>query len=234
MTDKTPLALLPGLLCDAALWSHQAAHLSDVADIRVADFTTQDNIPDMARHVLDIAPGETFAMAGLSMGGYVALEVMRQAPERVERLALLDTAANADTPEQTERRQALLSMSRHGKFRGVTPRLLPLLVHPDRQEDEGLVGPIMAMAERVGSEAFLRQQTAIVGRDAKYDVLGDIRCPTVVICGRQDILTPPERSEELAADIPGAALVMIEDCGHMSAMERPQAVTALLRYWLAR
>lgn len=234
MSERTPLVLLPGLLCDAALWSHQVEHLADVADIRVADFTTQDSFADMARHVLDIAPGEVFAMAGLSMGGYVALEVMRQAPERVGRLALLDTAARDDTPEQTERRQGLLSMSEHGKFKGVTPRLLPLLVHPERQEEEALVGPIMAMAERVGPEAFLRQQTAIMGRDDKRPMLGEIRCPTLVACGRQDILTPPEASEELAAGIPGAALVLIEDCAHMSTMERPQAATALLRYWLAR
>lgn len=234
MNEPTPLVLAPGLLCDDALWSHQVGHLDDLADIRVADFTTQDDLADMARHVLDIAPAERFALAGLSMGGYVALEVMRQASQRITRLALLDTAARPEAPEQTARRKDLISLAGVGKFKGVTPRLLPMLVHPDRLEEEGLVGPIMEMAERVGTDAFIRQQTAIMGRPDSRPGLADITCPTLVICGRQDILTPPEASQELAAGIPQAALVFIEDCGHMSSMERPQAVTALLSYWLAR
>lgn len=234
MSEATPLVLAPGLLCDEALWAHQVTHLSDMAEIRVADFTTQDSLGDMARHVLDIAPGDRFALAGLSMGGYVALEVMRQAPHRVMRLALLDTAARPEMPEQTARRKDLIDLAGRGRFKGVTPRLLPMLVHPDRLEDEALVGPIMAMAERVGTDAFIRQQTAIMGRPDSRPGLADIACPTLVACGRQDILTPPEASEELAAGIADAALVFIEDCAHMSTMERPEAATALLCYWLQR
>lgn len=232
MAERTPLVLLPGLLCDEALWAHQARHLDEIAEIRVADFTTQDTLADMARHALEIAPADRFALAGLSMGGYVAFEVMRQAPERIARLALLDTSARPETEEQSRRRRELLSMAGHGKFKGVTPRLLPLFVHADRQDDAALVEPVMAMAERVGPDAFVRQQTAIMGRPDSRPGLAEIACPTVVVCGRQDALTPLEASAEIAAGIPGAVLVPIEDCGHMSTMERPEAVTAVLRYWL--
>ena len=226
------LFLLPGLLCDAALWQAQADGLSDMADIIVADFTTQDSMPAMARSVLDAAP-ERFAVAALSMGGYVAHEIMRQAPERVERLALLDTSARADTEEQRSRRRGLIELAQKGEFKGVTPRLLPLFLHTDRLDDAPLVDAVMQMTQRVGKEAFLRQQTAILGRPDSRDQLPGYRCPTLVLCGRQDALTPLEVSEEMAAAIPGADLVIVEDCGHLATMERPEEVTATMRTWLA-
>ncbi len=231
MSAGTPLVLLPGLLCDAALWRHQMDTLADIAEITVADLTGDDRFDDMARSVLEAAP-ETFALAGLSMGGYVAHEIMRQAPGRVTRLALLDTSARADTPGQSERRRAFIAQTRHGDFKGVTSRLLPMLIHPDRLEDGDLTGTIMAMAEGVGREAFLRQQNAIMHRpDCRRD-LGAIHCPTLVLCGRQDALTPLAGHEEMADGIPNATLVVIEDCGHMAPMERPRAVSAVMRYWL--
>ena len=229
--SRAPLILVPGLLCDGALWAHQAVALADVAAIRIADPTHDATVDDMARRVVAAAPGR-FALAGLSMGGYVAQAIMRIAPERVERLALIDTTARADSPEQTARRKALIRQSEIGQFRGVTKRLLPLLIHPDRLDDDLLVGVVTGMAERVGKAAFLRQQAAIMARpDGRAD-LQRIRCPTLVLCGRQDQLTPFELHAEMAAAIPGAALVAVEDCGHLSPLEKPEAVSALLRYWL--
>ena len=232
MTAKTTLLLLPGLLCDAALWRHQAEHLADVAEIRIPDLTRQDSMAEMARAALALAPDGKFALAGLSMGGYVALEIMRQAPGRVSRLALFDTSSRADDAELASRRRGLIELAGKGQFKGVTQRVLKLYLHPDRLADAALAGAVMAMAERVGREAFLRQQTAIQGRPDSRPGLAAIACPTLVVCGRQDMLTPMEWSEEIAAGIPGARLVAIEDCGHLSTMERPEAATALLRDWL--
>ena len=228
---STPLVLLPGLLCDAALWRHQTATLGDAAAFTMGDFTHDDSIEAMARSVLIEAP-ETFALAGLSMGGYVALEIMRQAPERVTRLALLDTSARPDTPEQTERRGGLIELARMGQFKGVTPRLLPMLIHPDRLGDAELTGTVMAMAERTGKDAFLRQQSAILKRVDSRPHLAAMRCPALVLCGRQDTPTPLEAHREMADAIPRASLVVVEDCGHLAPLEQPHAVSAALRYWL--
>jgi len=232
MTDREPLALLPGLLCDRALWAAQIEALSDLADCRVADFTSQDSIADMARSVLAMMP-ERFALAGLSMGGYVAFEVIRQAPERVTRLALLDTKASLDTPEQTSRRMGLIELAEKGDFKGVAPRLLPLFVHLLRLEDAALTAEITEMAQRVGRDAFLRQQKAILGRPDSLPTLVTIRCPTLVLCGREDALTPVDGHTEIAAGIADARLTIVEDCGHMATMERPEAVNAAMREWLA-
>lgn len=231
MMSKPTLILLPGLLNDAALWRHQAETLGDVAEVRVADLTRDDGMAAMARRVLDEAP-DSFALAGLSMGGYVAQEIMRQAPERVERLALVDTSCLADTPEQTARRREFIEMTRHGQFRGVTSRLLPMLIHDGRLGDEELTETVMTMAERVGREAFIRQQTAIMNRPDGTRDLGSITCPTLVACGRQDQVTPPALHREMASRIPKAAFVVIEDCGHLAPLERPRTVSALMRYWI--
>ena len=226
-----PLLLLPGLLCDRALWECQVRHLADTADSSVADLTKHDDVAGLAQAALDGAPPR-FALAGLSMGGYVALEIMRRAPERVIKLALVDTTARPDSPDQRSRRRGLIELARAGRFRGVTPRLLPLLIHPDRQSDTSLTTTVMAMAERVGQEAFVRQQTAIMARPDSRPGLGAIICPTLVIGGREDALTPPSLLAEIAEGIPGARHVMIEECGHLPPLERPHAVSALLRAWL--
>ncbi|MGH7122853.1 MAG: alpha/beta fold hydrolase [Stellaceae bacterium] len=231
MPQKIPLVLLPGLLCDAALWRAQVEGLGGLAEPMIADLTRDDLLAGMARRALAAAP-PSFALAGLSMGGYVAQEIMRQAPERVTRLALLDTSARADTPEQTARRRGLIELSEKGEFKGVTPRLLPLLIHPARHEDKPLGELVMGMAERVGKEGFLRQQKAIMGRPDGREDLRRIACPTLVLCGRQDALTPLALHEEIAGLVPGAKLVIVEDCGHLSTMEKPVTVTAALRQWL--
>jgi len=231
MAQKIPLILLPGLLCDAALWHAQVEGLGTVAKPFVVDLTQDDSLAGMARQALAEAP-PSFALAGLSMGGYVDQEIMRQAPERVAKLALLDTSARADTPEQTARRRGLIEFSEKGDFRGVTPRLLPLFIHPARHEDKPLTEVITGMAERVGKEAFLRQQKAIMGRPDGREDLRRIACPTLVLCGRQDALTPLALHEEIAGLVPGAKLVVVEDCGHLSTLEKPGTVTAALRQWL--
>lgn len=231
MTTRTPLVLLPGLLNDAALWRHQIDTLADVAEITVGDLTRHDQLGPMARDVLAAAP-ETFALAGLSMGGYLAFEIMRQAPDRVSRLALLDTSALPDAPEQTQRRRDFVALARRGEFKGVTGRLLPMLVHAAHADDPAMMAVLAGMAERVGIEGFARQQTAIMTRPDSRRDLGLIHCPTLVACGRQDALTPPDLHRDMAAAMPHAHFVVIEDCGHLSPLERPRAVSALLRYWL--
>jgi pimeloyl-ACP methyl ester carboxylesterase len=231
MARPKNLVLIPGLLCDQALWRHQVQYLGDSLTVTVADVTRDETIPDMAERLLAEAPS-TFALAGLSLGGYVAQEVMRRAPERVERLALIATNARADNEEQTRNRTALITLAEIGKFKGVTPRLLPNLIHPDRLNDESVAGVVTDMAERVGQAAFVRQQRAIMARkDGRAD-LEAIRIPTLVLAGRQDLLCPPKVQEEMAARLSSVRLVLIEDCGHLPPLERPRATTAVLRYWL--
>src|SRR5262249_47453352 len=173
-----------------------------------------------------------FALASLSMGGYVAHAIMRIAPERVMKLALFDTSARPDTAEQTARRRDLIGLTEKGRFKGVTPRLLPLLIHPARLEAKPLTTAVMSMAERIGKQAFLRQQKAIMSRPDSRPHLPAYRCPTLVAAGRADAITPIEVNAEMAQLIPGAKLVLIEDSGHLPPMEQPVAITALLRYWL--
>ena len=232
--EKTKLVLVPGLLCDAQLWRAQTEKLSDVADMWVADHRRSATMAGVARDVLQDAPFEHFALAGLSMGGYISLEIMRQAPQRVRRLALLDTAARGESPEQSARRRDFISLAERGKFLGVTEALLPLLVHPARLADRPLVDAIKLMAKNVGKDAFIRQQQAIMSRSDSLPLLSSIKCPTLVLCGRQDQLTPLDRHEEMATGIKGARLEIVEDCGHMSTMEKPDEVNRALRRWLAK
>lgn len=230
--DETTLVLLPGLLCDGRLWRHQVECLGDVTRVVVADLTVGGSVSGMARAVLGAVPAGRFALAGLSMGGYVALEVMRVAPGRVSRLALLDTSARADTPEQTAARRALVSVAQDGQFDEVPRGLFPGIVHPDRIGDEGLASTVFDMAEAVGAAAFVRQEEAIIDRPDSRGDLGSIGCPTLVLCGREDALTPVHLHEEMAAHIPDSRLHVVEACGHLSALERPKEVTAALREWL--
>ena len=232
MAEKIPLLLVPGLLCSAALWRPQVAALGDIAAPMIVDTTQDDSFPAMARRALAAAPAR-FALAGLSMGGYIAQEIVRQAPERVSHLALLDTSARADSPEQRTRRLGLIELAEKGEFKGVTPRLLPLLIHPARLEDEPLIHEVMAMAETIGKAAFLRQQRAIMGRQDGRSDLPRVNSPTLVLCGRQDALTPVAWHEEIANLVPGARLTVIEDCGHLSTLEKPRSVSAAFRQWLS-
>lgn len=227
-----PLLALPGLVNDERLWQHQAAALSPRHPVTSFPLTPHTTIAELARMALARAPAERFALAGLSMGGYVALEIMRQAPERVAALALLDTSARPDSPEQTQLRRTAIAAS-VDDYEGVIRGLIPRILHPDHAGDPALVALLVAMAGRVGREGYVRQQEAIIGRADSRPTLGEIRCPTLVLCGREDILLPLALSEEMHAGIAGSKLVVVERCGHMSAMEQPKAVTAALREWLA-
>lgn len=230
---RQSLVLIPGLLCDEALWAPQVAALADCA-AWIPPVPHGETMREMAQDVLRDAPFERFALAGLSMGGYVCMEIMRQAPHRVTRLALLDTRAGADDPGESARRRDLMDLARRARgFTPVTRRMLPLLVHPSRTGDESLVEVIREMADRVGLEAYLRQQQAIISRPDSRADLRRVRVPALVLCGRQDAITPLALHEEMAAIIPGSKLVVIEDCGHLSTLERPDAVNAALRQWLA-
>jgi pimeloyl-ACP methyl ester carboxylesterase len=231
-----PLLLLPGLLCDARLWRDQVEGLAGLAQpCVVADLTLDDSLPAMAARALAALQGAPrFALCGLSMGGYVAFEVLRQTAGtgRVTRLALLDTSARPDTPQQARRRRGLMALTRSSdRFRGVTPRLLPQLVHP-RHVDGAVGQEVMAMAKRVGKDAFLRQQTAILGRPDARPELPGIGVPTLVAVGEADALTSPSLSEEMATAIPGARLALLPGCGHLPPIEDPAGTTALLRDWL--
>jgi pimeloyl-ACP methyl ester carboxylesterase len=229
--EKTPLVLLPGLLLDRAMWEPQIAALSDLAEITVGDLTRSDSMAELARDVLTAAPAR-FALAGLSMGGYVSFEILRREPGRVLKLALLDTSARPDTPEQAQARRDFMALARRGRFKGVMPRHLPRWIHPSRLADQALVETVSAMSARVGSEAYIRQQTAILGRPDSRPGLSRIRVPTLVVCGRQDQATPLEAAREIAADIPNSRLVVVEECGHLSTLERPSEVSLAMRAWL--
>ena len=226
------LVLIPGLLNDAELWAKQIPMLDDLVDrIVIPDTTAQEDIRAIAAQVLADTEGE-LAVAGLSMGGYVALEILRQAPERVERLALLDTSARQDSEDQRRRRTGLIELADKGKFKGVTPRLLPMLLHKSRLEDESVTRPIFDMAARIGKDGFIRQQKAILSRDDSRDLLPGVTVPTLIMCGRDDQLTPPALSEEMAAAIPHAVLRIVETCGHLPALEKPELCGEALRGWM--
>jgi pimeloyl-ACP methyl ester carboxylesterase len=229
-----PLILVPGLLCTDALWRGQVDGLGDVARITVtAEHTRHTNIGAIAAAILAAAPPR-FALAGLSFGGYIAFEIMRRAAHRVDRLALLDTTANGDPEARGRLRREMIKQAQMGRFLGVTDRLLPQFIHPDRLDDQLLVNGIKEMAQAVGRDGFIRQQTAIIGRpDSRRDLPG-IDCPTLVLVGRQDLLTPVARHEEMQAAIPNATLRIIEECGHLSTMEQPDEVNRALRAWLAQ
>jgi pimeloyl-ACP methyl ester carboxylesterase len=231
---RMDLLLLPGLLCDSRLWRDQEAGLAGAARVVVADLALDDSLEAMARRALAAMPGR-FALCGLSMGGYVAMAMMRLAPERVSRLCLMDTSAAPDSRAQAARRRGLIAQLGDAAlhFRGVTPRLLPSLLHPDRLGDAALTGEVTAMAERVGREAFIRQQRAILARPDSRPGLSAITVPTLVAVGSADRLTPPAQAREIVGLIAGARLEVLDGCGHLPPLEAPERVTALLRGWLA-
>ncbi len=231
MSEPLPVVLIPGLLCSARLYAPQIPPLWRVGPVTVADHTRDDSMRAIAQRILAAAPPR-FALAGLSMGGYISFEILRQAPQRVVKLALLDTTARADTPEAIAARRAQIAQVAAGGLEEVADAQFMRLVQPARHEDAGLREITRLMARDVGSEGFVRQQTAIVGRVDSRPMLKDITCPTLVLVGDADTLTPPERAAEMADGIRGARLVTVAQCGHLSTIEQPDAVTAALIEWL--
>ncbi len=232
MSENLPIVLVPGLNCSARLYAEQIPALWWFGPVTVADHTRDDSMTAIAARILAAAPPR-FALVGLSMGGYIAMEMTRQAPQRVAKLALLDTGPRPETPEQTARRRPRIELAKAGHMTEVADVQFPLLVHPSRHGDQALRNLTRYMAEETGSAAFLRQQQATISRPDSRPGLSAIAFPTLVLVGDSDQVAPPALSEEMAAAIPGARLVVIPDCGHLSTLERPQAVTQALVEWMA-
>jgi len=229
--ESLPILLIPGLGCTARLYTEQLPELWTFGPVTIADHRRADSMDAIARQILDNAP-PSFALVGLSMGGYIALAIMRLAPERVARLALLDTGSRADTPEAAERRKASIALAEAGRLDEINAMLWPVLVHKDRQGDAVLKKIAGDMTLAAGADAFVRQQIAILNRPDSRQGLPAIKCPTLVLVGDGDQLTPPALSEEMAGLIPGSKLVVVPDCGHLSTLERPRAVTDALVDWM--
>ncbi|GAU85000.1 alpha/beta fold hydrolase [Bosea sp. BIWAKO-01] len=228
-----PLVLIPGLSCTAALYGPQWPALAPGRPVLVADHARDDNLAAITARLLGAAP-ERFALCGLSMGGYVALDIMRRAPERVTRLALLDTSAKPATPETNAPREQMIALAEKGAFDNVTTLLWQKLVAPDRLTDETLRLDVRRMAEDVGAEGFIRQQRAIMGRPDSRPGLAAISVPTLVLVGEEDQITPVGEGREIADGIGShAQLLTIPDCGHLSTLEAPEAVTKALMSWLS-
>jgi pimeloyl-ACP methyl ester carboxylesterase len=227
------VVMVPGLVSDDDIFAPQAAGLSEVATVQVADITTPRTVAAMADAVLASAP-DRFALVGHSLGGYVAIEVVRRAPGRVEALALLDTSARPESPRQTARRRELLALLSDQGYDALLASLWPFEVAPGRVGDALLRRRMDAMMLRTGPEVFVRQTDAIIGRPDSRPHLAQVDCPTLVLCGREDAITPLDGHEELAAGIAGAQLVVLDDCGHLSTWEQPDGVERALRGWLAR
>ena len=228
-----PLLLVPGLNCTADLWGAQIAAFAAERQVIVADHGRADTMAAIADAILAEAPLR-FALAGLSMGGYVALEILRRAPERVDRLALLDTQARADGEEGRAARLQQIEIAEPGGFDRIADLQIPRLLSPAHQTEPGLVDIVRRMAADTGAAAFVRQQKAILGRLDSRPSLRAISCPTTVIVGAEDVITPVELAREMVEAIPGAALEVIGDSGHLSTIEAPAAVNAALARWLAR
>jgi pimeloyl-ACP methyl ester carboxylesterase len=231
MAEPLPIVLVPGLLTSPRLYANQLPALWQHGPVTIADNTRDHTMAAIASRILADAPPR-FALAGLSMGGYISFEIVRQAPDRVDRLALLDTSARPDTPEVTERRQAQIALARGGRFAEVADQQFPLLVHPSRHGDPSARELVRLMADETGPDAFIRQQQANIGRVDSRPGLGDIGCPTLVLVGDGDQLTPPELSAELAGAIQGARLLVVAGAGHLTPLEQPEQVTNALVAWL--
>jgi pimeloyl-ACP methyl ester carboxylesterase len=220
--------LVPGLVSDEQVWRHQSAALADFGEVRIPVLREFSTLEGMARHILDGAP-ESFAIAGHSMGGRVALEVCRLAPERVARLALLDTGVHPAAPEEEGKRMALVDLARREGMAAMAKKWLPPMLHPAHM---ALYDALLPMICRYRPDQFENQQRALFTRPDAQPVLARVNGPALVLCGREDLWSPVKQHEEMAAAIRGAELSVIEQCGHMCTVEQPEAVTAAMRDWM--
>jgi len=230
--DDLPILLVPGLNATARVYTEQLPALWRFGPVTVANHRRGSTLGEIAGHILEAAPPR-FALGGFSLGGYIALEILRRAPERVVRLALIDTSARPDTPEQTERRRQLLDIAAAGGFARIPDLQFANAVHPGRGGDERLKAIHREMALDNGPEAYASQQAAIIGRPDSRPDLASIACPTLVLVGDGDQITPPEIAREMADAIPSARLAVIAQAGHMALLEQPEAVTRELVAWLS-
>jgi pimeloyl-ACP methyl ester carboxylesterase len=231
MDNSMPILLVPGLVSSPRIYAPVLPALWRFGPVTVANHIRDDNMALIARRILAEAPPR-FALAGHSMGGYIAFEIMRQAPERVARLALINTQARSDTPEATARRRGMMARATAGEYRAVLDELFPGFVHPSRREDASLRQLVYDMGDDVGVEAFVRQQTAMISRPDSRPMLAGIRCPTLVLSGDEDNTIPNSLSVEMANNIHNAKLVILPDCGHLPQPEQPQATAKALVEWL--
>jgi pimeloyl-ACP methyl ester carboxylesterase len=226
------LVLLPGFLCDQTVWKHQIANLSDLADPVCMEWLPEHNsILAMAEAVLRWAP-PTFALAGHSMGGRVAFQVYRLAPERVTRIAVFNTGSDARSETEEPGRRRLLAIAQSQGMRAMAVEWLKGMLPSYRQDDAPLVEEIIAMFERKSPDLFEIQMLALLGRPNATHFLPYILCPALVLTGRDDVWSPPARHLDMAQLIPKSELVLVPKCGHMSTMERPDEVTEAMRQWL--
>jgi pimeloyl-ACP methyl ester carboxylesterase len=230
MAAPLPLVLVPGLGCSARLYSPQIEALWRFGPVTVADHTRDETMEAIAKRILANAPPR-FALAGLSMGGFISFAILRLAPERVDRVAFLDTNARADVPERSAEREKFIAMAQAGKFAEVNAALTPRYLHPDHR-GEAFRRIVDQMAADVGVEGFIRQQRAIMSRPDSRPMLSGIKCPTLVLVGDADQATPPELSKEIAGGIAGSKLVVVKNCGHLSTIEQPDAVNSAMIDWL--
>ncbi len=228
---SSALILIPALVTDGRLWAHQKAALAGEIAVRVADATRDADMESIARRILAAAP-PTFALAGISMGGYVAFEILRQARDRVERLALIATTARPDTPEQAERREKAIALARSGGYGRIAAGTPAQLLHPRHADDPAIGGLVRAMALDMGPDVFIRQQQAILGRPDSRPDLAAIACPTLVLGGADDPIGSLDRAKEMAEAIPDCRLAIINECGHLTPIEQPAETTSHLRKWL--
>ena len=230
--EKLPLLLLPGTLCDAMLFEHQLKHLTDVAQPQLIDVHLQDNLRDVAAYVIDRVEGD-FTVAGLSYGGIVAFEIWRQAPERLKKLALLNTNPYPAAEQTKINQQRFVGMAHLGEFREITTDFLKdIMLHPEHQKDQALRQKVLNMAETIGIEGFVNEIKAQLARPDALPDLPHITCPTLVLTGREDFVVPLHVHEHMAAQLPHSHLRIIEQCGHLSTMEQPEIVTRAMRDWL--
>src|SRR3954463_4849245 len=222
MDNPMPILLIPGLVSSPRIFAPVVPALWRFGPVTVANHVRDDNMAVIARRILAEAPAR-FALAGHSMGGYIAFEIMRQAPDRVAKLALINTQARPDTPEISERRRGQIARAKAGEFHAILDELFPLFVHPSRRDDSGLRQLLHDMGDDIGADAFVRQQTAVIGRADSRPTLAGIRCPTLVLSGDADNTLPNPLSVEMAERIAGARLVILADCGHMPQSEQPKA-----------
>jgi pimeloyl-ACP methyl ester carboxylesterase len=231
----TPTLLIPGLNCSATLFRHQIPLMWRFGPVIIGDHRGADSIAGLTDAILVDAP-RRFALAGLSMGGFIAFEIMRRCPERVTHLALLSTSARPEVPggKGAALRAERVQMARDGRFAELPPLHYANNVHPSRQTDDVLRATHRGMTEDVGPAGYINQQTANMNRVDSRPVLASVRCPTLVLVGDADLLAPLEHSEEMAAAIPGAELVVVPECGHLSTLERPEAVGEAMLRWRMR
>ena len=231
MDNTMPILLVPGLASSPRIFAPLAPALWRFGPVTVANHIRDASMGAIARRILAEAPPR-FALAGHSMGGYIAFEIMRQAPQRVAKLALINTQARPDTPEATARRRGLIARAKGDEYRAVLDELFPGFVHPSRREDGALRKLVHDMGDDIGAGAFVRQQTAIISRPDSRPTLASIKCPTLVLTGDEDNTIPNSLSKEMADGIPGAKLVILRDCGHLPQVEQPQAASDALVQWL--